>query len=180
MIQGAAHIRPDEFRRPISKLPSRSDSRPDRIPTRLLECPSAHRRLSVAGRPGSRCGLHGNCPDWHGTGCCPLFWSDIRRIGSAWLRQAAGRKHDPRDARLGWLVILGSVPIVILGLLAQDLIETSLRNLYITAAMLIGFGVVLGLCDRSGRKIKTLPDLTWRDGMSFGLAQAMALIPATT
>jgi undecaprenyl-diphosphatase len=77
-------------------------------------------------------------------------------------------------------VILGSVPIVILGLLAQDLIETSLRNLYITAAMLIGFGVVLGLCDRSGRKIKTLPDLTWRDGMSFGLAQAMALIPATT
>ncbi|MFD2816144.1 undecaprenyl-diphosphate phosphatase [Paracoccus aerius] len=108
------------------------------------------------------------------------FWNDIRNIGAAWLRQAIGRQHDPQDAHLGWLVIMGSVPIVVLGLLAQDLIETSLRNLYMTAAMLIGFGVVLGLCDRLGRKVKTLPDLSWRDGMIFGLAQAMALIPGVS
>lgn len=108
------------------------------------------------------------------------FWSDIRDIAGAWFRQIFGRPHDRQNARLGWLVILGSIPIVVIGLLAQDLIETSLRNLYITAAMLIGFGLVLGLCDRLGRRMKTLPDLTWRDGKIFGLAQAMALIPGVS
>lgn len=108
------------------------------------------------------------------------FWRDIRNIATAWFDQTRGRPHDRLNARLGWLVILGSVPIVVLGLLAQDSIETSLRNLYITAAMLIGFGLVLGLCDRLGRRTKMLPDLTWRDGVIFGLAQAMALIPGVS
>jgi undecaprenyl-diphosphatase len=108
------------------------------------------------------------------------FWSDIRRIAAALLGQIFGQAHDRQDARLGWLVVIGSLPIVVLGLLGQDLIETSLRNLYITAAMLILFGLVLGLCDRLGRKTKALSDMTWRDGVIFGLAQAMALIPGVS
>ncbi len=108
------------------------------------------------------------------------FWSDIRSIAVAWARHIARRPHDRQAARMAWLVIFGSVPNVCLGLLAQDMIETGLRNLYITAPMLIGFGLVLGLCDRLGRKTKTERDLTWRDGMLFSLAQAMALIPGVS
>ena len=108
------------------------------------------------------------------------FWKDIRRIAAALVSQIRRQAHDRQDARLGWLVVIGSLPIVGLGLLAQDLIETSLRNLYITSAMLILFGLVLGFCDRLGRKTRTLDDMTWRDGMIFGLAQAMALIPGVS
>jgi len=108
------------------------------------------------------------------------FWNDIRKIALAWFRQMGGRDHDRQDARLGWLVVAGSVPIVVLGLVFQDLIETSLRNLYITAATLIGFGLVLGLCDRLGRRTRTLTNMTWKDGMIFGFAQAMALIPGVS
>jgi undecaprenyl-diphosphatase len=109
------------------------------------------------------------------------FRHDIRRIIVAWLRSLANRHapFDP-DARLGWLVIWGSLPIAILGLLFQDAIETYLRNLYITAAMLIGFGLILGASDRWGTQQKSLAQMTWRDGILFGFAQAMALIPGVS
>ena len=109
------------------------------------------------------------------------FRHDIARIFLAWwasLTQPA-RRQDP-DARMGWLIIIGSVPIVVLGLLFKDAIEGSLRNLYITATMLIVFAVILGLADRLGRRERTLDQLTWRHGVLFGLAQAMALIPGVS
>ena len=109
------------------------------------------------------------------------FRHDIARIFLAWwasLTQPA-RRQDP-DARMGWLIIIGSVPIVVLGLLFKDAIEGSLRNLYITATMLIVFAVILGLADRLGRRERTLDQLTWRHGVMFGLAQAMALIPGVS
>jgi len=106
------------------------------------------------------------------------FWSDIMRIAAAWLRQNLRLgPYDKADARLGWLIIVGSVPIVLLGLLFKDAIEHSLRNLYITAVMLIVFGIVLGVADRIGKKRYKLNQLIWRDGILFGFAQAMALIP---
>lgn len=109
------------------------------------------------------------------------FRHDIARIFLAWrasLTQPA-RRQDP-DARMGWLIIIGSVPIVVLGLLFKNAIEGSLRNLYITATMLIVFAVILGLADRLGRRERTLDQLTWRHGVLFGLAQAMALIPGVS
>ncbi|UXS00610.1 undecaprenyl-diphosphate phosphatase [Agrobacterium tumefaciens] len=109
------------------------------------------------------------------------FWSDIMRIATAWLRQNLRLgTYDKSDARLGWLIIIGSVPIVLLGLLFKDAIEHSLRNLYITAVMLIVFGIVLGIADKIGAKRYKLNQLIWRDGILFGFAQAMALIPGVS
>ena len=109
------------------------------------------------------------------------FWSDILRIATAWIRQNLLRlSHNADDARMGWLIIIGSIPIVVLGLLFKDEIETGLRNLYITASALIIFGIILGIADRVGAKRLPLQRLTWRDGLLFGLAQAMALIPGVS
>lgn len=108
------------------------------------------------------------------------FRHDIARIFLAWC--ASFKKNAPfnHDARLGWLVILGTLPIAGLGLLFQDLIETYLRNLYLTAFMLIGFGLILGLADKLGRREVELKEMTWRDGILFGFAQALALIPGVS
>lgn len=110
------------------------------------------------------------------------FWPDIRRIAGAWLGRVLARDHaaNADDVRMGWLIIVGSLPIVVLGLLFKDQIETGLRNLYITATALIVFGVILGMADRIGRKQRPLQRLTWTHGILFGLAQAMALIPGVS
>jgi undecaprenyl-diphosphatase len=109
------------------------------------------------------------------------FRQDIWRIASAWLRSPRGTiPADRTDVRLGWLVILGTIPIAILGLLLKDAIEGSLRNLYITASMLVLFGVILGLADRLGRKERALDGMTVRDGILLGFAQAMALVPGVS
>jgi len=114
------------------------------------------------------------------------FRKDIWRILRAWvgaLPFGPWRRSVPADdpdARMGWYIILGSVPIVVFGLLFQDAIETSLRHLYITATMLAVFAVLLGAADRFGRKRRELRDLTLRDGLLFGLAQSLALIPGVS
>jgi len=110
-----------------------------------------------------------------------FFWRDIVRIVSRWAKSLAGRvpRNDP-DARMGWLIIVGSIPIVILGVLFQDQIETTLRSLWIVAATLIGFGILLGIADWVGAKKRRLKDLTVPHGIIFGLAQALALIPGVS
>ena len=109
------------------------------------------------------------------------FWKDITRIISRWFRALAGTvpQSDP-DVRMGWLVIIGSIPIGVLGLLFEDQIDHALRNLYITAAMLILFGILLGIADRIGVQRKELHQLTVKDGILYGLAQALALIPGVS
>lgn len=109
------------------------------------------------------------------------FWKDIVRIVGQWFRSLFGKvpRNDP-DARMGWLVIIGSVPIVVLGLLFQNSIETTFRSLWIVAATLIVFGILLGIADYVGSKTKRLRELTWGNGIIFGLAQALALIPGVS
>ncbi|AQP46637.1 undecaprenyl-diphosphatase [Tessaracoccus aquimaris] len=110
------------------------------------------------------------------------FRKDIWRIITHWFGSFTGKveKGDP-DARMGWLVIIGSIPIVLLGLLFQDAIDSTLRNLWITVAMLAGVAIVLALADRYGaRNTRELKDLSWRDGVLFGLFQAAALIPGVS
>lgn len=109
------------------------------------------------------------------------FRRDLIGMARAVLAELCGRPpHDATSARLGWIVILGSLPIVGLGLALQGAIETVLRNLYITAAMLIGFGLVLALADRIGSKLHQLDRLGWGAGMALGFAQALALIPGVS
>ena len=110
------------------------------------------------------------------------FWRDIVRIIRAWSGSLVGRvdRADP-DARMGWLVIIGSLPIVVLGLLLEDAITTTFRSLWFTVATLAGIAVVLFVADRLGeRNTRELDQLTWKHGILFGLAQACALVPGVS
>jgi undecaprenyl-diphosphatase len=110
-----------------------------------------------------------------------FFWRDIVRIIGQWAKSLAGKvARDDPDARMGWLIIIGSVPIIVLGLLFQDQIETVLRNLWITAIMLIVFGILLGIADAVGAKTRRLKNLTYPHGIIYGIAQALALIPGVS
>jgi undecaprenyl-diphosphatase len=108
------------------------------------------------------------------------FARDIGRIVVAWLLSLGGRRKGDPDARLGWLIILGSIPIVVLGLVFQHRIETTFRDLRIVAIALAGFSLVLYWADRVGVKKGQLKDLTAGDGVLFGLAQSLALIPGVS
>ena len=110
-----------------------------------------------------------------------FFWRDIVRIIGRWFRSLFGGvpRRDP-DALMGWWIILGSIPIVVLGLLFQKHIESTFRSLWIVAATLIIFGLLLGLADRLGKRVHTLDRLDWKHGLIYGLAQALALIPGVS
>jgi undecaprenyl-diphosphatase len=108
------------------------------------------------------------------------FRHDIWRIIVAWLGSLGGRRKGDPDARMGWLIIVGSIPIVVLGLLFQDDIETTLRDLRIVAIALVAFSLILYWADRVGAKKRELEHLTVGHGIAFGLAQAMALIPGVS
>jgi undecaprenyl-diphosphatase len=108
------------------------------------------------------------------------FRRDIARIVVAWLGSLAGRRKGDPDARMGWLIIIGSIPIIVLGLLLQDRIETTFRDLRIIAIALVVFSLVLYAADRAGAKKRELGDLTVGHGITYGLAQAMALIPGVS
>ena len=108
------------------------------------------------------------------------FRREIGRIIVAWVGSLAGRRKRDPDARMGWLIIIGSIPIVVLGLLFQDDIETTLRDLRIVAAALIVFSLILFWADRVGAKRRELEQLTVGHGIAFGFAQAMALIPGVS
>jgi undecaprenyl-diphosphatase len=81
---------------------------------------------------------------------------------------------------MGWLVLVGSLPIGILGLLFEEQIESAFRDLRLTALTLIVFGVLLGIADRVGAKRRNLDELSVRHGIAYGFAQALALIPGVS
>ncbi|HAM27165.1 MAG TPA: UDP-diphosphatase [Microbacteriaceae bacterium] len=109
------------------------------------------------------------------------FAADLWRIISRWFLALFGRipRNDP-DAKMGWFIILGSLPIVILGLIFQTAIETTLRSLWVIAISLIIFGILLGVADRVGEKKRRLKDLTLPHAAIYGGAQALALIPGVS
>jgi len=109
------------------------------------------------------------------------FRHDIWRIGSTWLRSLFKPEYRGHvDARLGWYVIVGSLPIVILGVLFKDFIERDLRNLWVIAVALIVLGLVLGIADRMSTGQRGIKEVTFRDAVLLGLAQAAALVPGVS
>lgn len=104
--------------------------------------------------------------------------TDILRTWTRSLRTPDLRAHP--QARLGWYVIVGTMPIAVLGFVFQDQIETALRDLRLVAATLIVFGVVLGIADRRAANRRPLDTLTARHAVAFGFAQAMALVPGVS
>lgn len=109
------------------------------------------------------------------------FRKDIWNIGSTWVRALFDRSlRDAHETRMGWFIIFGSIPIVVLGVLLKDIIEKDFRNLWIVATTLVVLGVVLGVADRVGRNERTIQSIRAKDAMLMGLAQAMALIPGVS
>jgi undecaprenyl-diphosphatase len=109
------------------------------------------------------------------------FWRDIWHIGSTWVRSLFDRElRTHQEARMGWFIIVGSIPIVLLGIAFKDVIERDLRNLWIIATALIVLGLVLALAERVGRKTQSIERLNWRDAVLLGLAQAAALVPGVS
>lgn len=103
------------------------------------------------------------------------FRKDILQIARAWLK-----RDDSAEARLGTLIIIGSLPIVVLGYLGQDYITNHFRSLWVVASMLIIFGLILGFADKYGTREKELSMLNVPDGIRYGMAQSLALIPGVS
>lgn len=103
------------------------------------------------------------------------FRRDILAILKAWIS-----RDGSHEAKLGNLIIIGSLPIIALGYLGQDYIRDTFRSLWIVAIMLIVFGLILGIADRIGGNVKNLTNLNARDGIAYGFAQSLALIPGVS
>jgi len=106
---------------------------------------------------------------------------DIWRIATAWLRGlvSPGGRTQP-DYRFGWAVILGSIPIGIVGLAFKDEIETTLRSLWFVGSMLVGWSAVMWFADRRATLHRHEADVTWKDTLIIGIAQCLALIPGVS
>lgn len=109
------------------------------------------------------------------------FWSDIWRVLTAWWRGLWQKKARAAfDYRYGWAIILGSVPIAIVGLAFKDEIETVLRSLWFVAGALILWSGVMWLADRHAKGKRAEKDTTWKDTLIIGLGQCMSLIPGVS
>jgi undecaprenyl-diphosphatase len=109
------------------------------------------------------------------------FRKDIWRIGRAWLLSLFKPEWRGQfDARMGWFIIIGSLPIVVLGVLLKDVIEEDFRSLWIIGTTLIVMGIVLGLADRFSSDDREIRQITIKDAVLMGVAQALALIPGVS
>ena len=111
------------------------------------------------------------------------FRRDIVRILSAWFSQISRKElqaSEKSDARLGWLIILGTLPIVALGYFGQEIIRNDFRSLWLIATTLIVFGIILGIADKYGKTERQLHQLTPMHGVLYGFAQSLALIPGVS
>ena len=111
------------------------------------------------------------------------FRKDILRIIKAWFSQILRRDligGEKTDARMGWLIIVGTLPIVALGYLGQDVIKSDFRSLWLIATTLIVFGLILGAADKYGKSERQLHELSPVHGVLYGLAQSLALIPGVS
>ena len=109
------------------------------------------------------------------------FRKRVWAIISVWCRSLVNRDlRSDINARMGWYIILATIPIGVLGLLLEDQIEGAFRDLRLIALTLIGFGVILGVVDRLARHEREIEHLTLGRGLGFGLAQTLALIPGVS
>lgn len=109
------------------------------------------------------------------------FWKDIVRTAKAWAIGVVNKKKRRSfDYKFGWLVIIGSIPIIITGVFFQNVVETAVRSLWWMVAGLIGFTFVLWWADKYGARNRTEKNMTKRDAIVIGLMQAISLIPGVS
>ncbi len=113
-----------------------------------------------------------------------FFRKDIAAIVNSWVKQVVLRadlsSEGKGQARMGWLIIVGSIPIVVLGYLGKEIITNDLRSLWLIASVMIIFGLILGYADKVGKSEKTLAQLNSKHGLLYGAAQALALMPGVS
>lgn len=107
------------------------------------------------------------------------FRHEVWRILHAWFTQF-GERGQTAESRLGWAIIIATIPAVIFGLLIEDWVESAGRSVLVIATTTIIFGVLLGIADKRGSRIQPIEKMTLRTALLIGLAQAIALIPGTS
>ena len=113
-----------------------------------------------------------------------FFRHDIKAIVVSWFKQVVMRAElgteGKGQARMGWLIIVGSIPIVVLGYFGRDIITNDLRSLWLIATVMIVFGIILGIADKYGKSERSLSQLSTKHGLLYGAAQALALVPGVS
>ncbi|MBE0376486.1 MULTISPECIES: undecaprenyl-diphosphate phosphatase [Pseudoalteromonas] len=107
------------------------------------------------------------------------FRKEVVEILGAWFK-SFGAQGATDDSKLGWWIILGTIPAAVLGLIFKDLIELYLRSAWVIAVTTILFGLLLWYADVKGKQTKTIYQLNWKSALMIGMAQAMAMIPGTS
>lgn len=109
------------------------------------------------------------------------FWQDIQRVLIAWWRGLWWKRARRQfDYKYGWAIIIGSVPIAVVGLVFKDEIETVLRSLWFVAGALIIWSGVMWLADKYATTRRVEKDTTWRDTLVIGLGQCLSLVPGVS
>ena len=108
------------------------------------------------------------------------FRRDVWQIALAWLGSLGSRGQMSEQARLGWMIILATLPVVVAGLAFKSLVEGELRAPWVIAATTIVFGLLLGVVDLRARRSRSLDRLTMNDALLIGASQVLALVPGTS
>lgn len=113
------------------------------------------------------------------------FWGDLIEIAQSFLKENLSERKSyssqSQNSKLGWLIILGSIPVAVIGLLFKHQIEgTFTKNLFVIACSLIGLAVLLGVAEKTASFKKGIKDLGWKEAVVVGIAQAFALIPGSS
>jgi undecaprenyl-diphosphatase len=109
------------------------------------------------------------------------FRADLWRIAAAWLRELrVPIRQASQEAKLGWFIVLGTIPISIFGFIFKDQIESGARSLYLIGSALILFSFVMIAAERVGTRQRELAEMNGRDGLFIGVAQSLALVPGVS
>ncbi len=106
-----------------------------------------------------------------------IFWHDFVALARAWARSLVERSLEPTEARLAWLIIVGTLPAVLIGFLGEDFFESLFGSPGWVAALLLVTGAILALSERLGKRQRSMGDLNWLDSILIGLAQGLAIAP---
>jgi undecaprenyl-diphosphatase len=109
------------------------------------------------------------------------FAKDLKNVLTGWIRSFSDKSlKNSSEARIGWGIFYGTIPIVILGVLLKKYIERDLRSLYVIAVMLIVMGIVLLAAEKLAKGKRSFEEITVKDGLIVGLFQAISLIPGAS
>jgi undecaprenyl-diphosphatase len=106
-----------------------------------------------------------------------FFWRDLVALARAWVRSLVERNLDSAEAKLAWLIIVGTLPAALMGFLWEDFFESLFSSPGWVAALLLVTGGILALSERLGRRQRSMGDLGWLDSVLIGLAQGLAIAP---